>query len=604
MSKVCYIGFSATPMANIYIEYEENKNSINQDLFPKDFIFYLDPPKTYVGARAFFGQRKERYPYIRIIKERKNDGYIGEKSLHESIQRFLLIGAIRELRGFGNSHNSMLINNDRIKKTHKDVEESVNKYIQLLKDKIKTDGTIKEEYRIIWEDIKIRSYKIHKKDLEIGLKNKEYDLNFDFDKEVYEEVIKYLREKVEVRVINSDNQKNRLNYEEKEDEGLHVIAIGSDAFSRGFTLEGLTVTYMLRNSPQLDNLLQSCRFFSHYRPDYRDLVSVYISKELAISFQLVNKMNNKLIDQIKEMDCKNKTPLDFGLYMEEVRNRLTNIKIIATNKNKMQDSMSFYKEMVGKYLGVSRCTFDANKNKENIDNFRSMILDINQNITPEEFIDENKNLKAILFECKSEEKKFIIKFLESMNVCNEHSKLRIDFAIQEFKSCKSIDVVIRSNQGKDASRTEEIELINQSGISKKLIYMSDRSPTKIDYEEGTFDVSSDRKTILDDDKVYGILEKEKGKYLLNGVEYNIGNKIIKKDKDYIKKIRNRESRGAIYIYIINGSYMKKKYNSGCSGSKLYDNEENLIVLGLYCPKNNSYPVISRIVNRVYEKQIY
>jgi hypothetical protein len=63
---------------------------------------------------------------------------------------------------------------------------------------------------------------------------------------------------IEVRKVNSKSP-DKLDYRRYKNEGLHVIAIGGFALSRGFTLEGLTVSYFLRNSIMYDTLLQMGR---------------------------------------------------------------------------------------------------------------------------------------------------------------------------------------------------------------------------------------------------------------------------------------------------------------------------------------------------------
>ncbi len=52
-----------------------------------------------------------------------------------------------------------------------------------------------------------------------------------------------------------------LNYDEYGDTGLSVIAVGGYSLSRGLTLEGLMVSYFLRNSMMYDTLMQMGRWF-------------------------------------------------------------------------------------------------------------------------------------------------------------------------------------------------------------------------------------------------------------------------------------------------------------------------------------------------------
>src|SRR5205814_890632 len=51
LEKVAYVGYTATPFANIFIN-----PKVPEDLFPRDFIFDLDRPKAYFGAERIFGR--------------------------------------------------------------------------------------------------------------------------------------------------------------------------------------------------------------------------------------------------------------------------------------------------------------------------------------------------------------------------------------------------------------------------------------------------------------------------------------------------------------------------------------------------------------------
>lgn len=50
-----YIGITATPYANIFINPETTDEMRDDDLFPRDFIYSLEPPTNYIGARSIFG---------------------------------------------------------------------------------------------------------------------------------------------------------------------------------------------------------------------------------------------------------------------------------------------------------------------------------------------------------------------------------------------------------------------------------------------------------------------------------------------------------------------------------------------------------------------
>jgi len=54
--KSSYVGYTATPFANIFIlPDDDNKSEYGDDLFPKGFIYCIAPPSNYVGPKQLFG---------------------------------------------------------------------------------------------------------------------------------------------------------------------------------------------------------------------------------------------------------------------------------------------------------------------------------------------------------------------------------------------------------------------------------------------------------------------------------------------------------------------------------------------------------------------
>ena len=50
----CYVGYTATPFANIFIDPDTDDQMRGEDLFPRSFIVSLDPPSNYFGATTVF----------------------------------------------------------------------------------------------------------------------------------------------------------------------------------------------------------------------------------------------------------------------------------------------------------------------------------------------------------------------------------------------------------------------------------------------------------------------------------------------------------------------------------------------------------------------
>ena len=101
------------------------------------------------------------------------------------------------------------------------------------------------------------------------MKNHGIDCSFD---DIYKHLYKTVKS-ILVKLINNKSD-DRLDYNNRT-EFQKVIAIGGLALSRGLTLEGLAVTYLLRNAGAYDILMQMARWFG-YRPNYERLTRLYL----------------------------------------------------------------------------------------------------------------------------------------------------------------------------------------------------------------------------------------------------------------------------------------------------------------------------------------
>src|SRR6185437_6897108 len=99
---------------------------------------------------------------------------------------------------------------------------------------------------------------------------------------------------VRVQAINQTTGAASLDYGAmKEWPGVRVVAVGGNSLSRGLTLEGLCVSYFLRNSKAYDTLLQMSRWFG-YRDGYGDLCRIWLTDEAEGWFRHVAVATDEL----------------------------------------------------------------------------------------------------------------------------------------------------------------------------------------------------------------------------------------------------------------------------------------------------------------------
>ena len=119
-TKASYVGITATPYANIFINPDNNDEMLNDDLFPRDFIYALTPPSNYIGNNSIFGENATHDNMLCKLDDvedfiplkHKKDLIVEDlpNSLYEALNYFLLVNAIRDFYSHTNTHRSMMIN--------------------------------------------------------------------------------------------------------------------------------------------------------------------------------------------------------------------------------------------------------------------------------------------------------------------------------------------------------------------------------------------------------------------------------------------------------------------------------------------------------------
>lgn len=329
-NKSCFVGYTATPFANIFINPKDEDEMIGDELFPKDFIYSLDPPNNYFGADKVFLDENISRDVLRTISDAEDYIPMSHKrhdpipdlppSAKRAIQTFILAKAIRNIRKQDTKHCSMMINVSRFINTQRQIREHVSHYLRELQNGIFSNymKPVKEALcSAILADLK-----------------SVFDAEFSDCSETWEQVqgcLYVASDGMKTYLINSKSDE-ALDYGkyEKTGDALTALAIGGLSLSRGLTLEGLTVSYMYRNTKMYDTLMQMGRWFG-YRPGYEDLCRVYLSEDSKGWYAHIAEASENLRQQIKQMHRDGFSPKDFGLYV-----RAHDDALIVTALNKMR----------------------------------------------------------------------------------------------------------------------------------------------------------------------------------------------------------------------------------------------------------------------------
>lgn len=344
--KSAYVGYTATPFANIFIYPEGESPVYGPDLFPRSFIINLPVPTNYTGPVEIFGldpslesgyEEVQGLPLVEIITDYEE--YIPTKhkidlivkdlpeSLKKAIKSFILSCAARSARGQEHSHNSMLVHVTRYIQVQNQIARLIKEELKQIQQRLQYgEGSypdhILEEMEKIWREDYIpvteKVSGIIKDDLiEIQNWNR-----------IKENLVSSAL-KIEIIIANG-SAKDALNYRDHEKTGLSAIIIGGDKLSRGLTLEGLTISYYLRATRMYDTLMQMGRWFG-YRSGYLDLCRIYTSSELADCYRHIALANKELRDEFDHMVDIGGTPVDYGLRVRTHPNGM-----IITSMSKMR----------------------------------------------------------------------------------------------------------------------------------------------------------------------------------------------------------------------------------------------------------------------------
>lgn len=344
-----YIGYTATPFANIFIDPESESEALGNDLFPRDFIVGLDAPSNYVGAREFFlddddGDHQQhgdaddaKRLTIDLVDTETwlpSSHQIGARveelhhTLVEAIDCYVLSKAIRTLRGQGQRHHSMLVNVSRFTGIQGQIAMLVSAQLQRMKDAIQNRHAAPMESAL--RDPFMRSL------------HETWGQHYVDGPESWEVIQGALHQAAAGMIvveINASRNSGALDYRAYADTGLNVIAVGGNSLSRGLTLEGLTVSYFLRNTQMYDTLLQMGRWFG-YREGYGDLCRLFIKPEAREWYAFIAEASEELRDEIRRMEAAHLTPQDFGLAVRSHPGTL-----LVTARNKMRSANEIVREI-------------------------------------------------------------------------------------------------------------------------------------------------------------------------------------------------------------------------------------------------------------------
>lgn len=343
LPKSAYVGYTATPFANVLVD------PSGRDLYPSDFIVALGRPTNYFGAELFFGREPledegadlpEPPDMFRVVpteevsqlrpSSRASAGSFTAAvppSLRTALEYFLLATAARWARGHRMKHSSMLVHTSLNLSLHAQMSKAIKAELKRIQAASKTEKGL-DALRTLWSD---ESARVRSPDLE--------PVSFDEVRHHLPEVFARLRV-----VVDNGVSEDRLLYKEEHelaesDDVVHV-AVGGNTLSRGLTLEGLVVSYFVRTANAYDTLLQMGRWFG-YRFGYADLPRIWMTEELRSAFRALATVEQEIRNDIARYAEERLTPLQFAVRIR------THPGLAVTSRLKMRHAVTVQLDYTG-----------------------------------------------------------------------------------------------------------------------------------------------------------------------------------------------------------------------------------------------------------------
>ncbi|GGK04515.1 hypothetical protein GCM10011583_40360 [Streptomyces camponoticapitis] len=291
-----YVGYTATPFANVFIDPNDA-----EDIFPKNFLIALPPGPSYMGARDFHDlyldipleertkENSAEKAHVHIVNE---DEKKQDADLQHALDTFVLTGAVKLYRESVSCdifrHHTMLYHVAMQKDTHREQRERVK---EMWDRSGYRSASCFERLRDIYEnDILPVTGRP-----DGGVAPSKFDDLVPF---IGDTVSRIGRTGHPVLVVNSDKiQGEELDF--ATDPHVWRVLVGGNKLARGFTVEGLTISYYLRQSRQADTMMQMGRWFG-YRTGYRDLVRLYTTQALYDEFEDICQDEEFFRDELRQ----------------------------------------------------------------------------------------------------------------------------------------------------------------------------------------------------------------------------------------------------------------------------------------------------------------
>lgn len=286
MPRCQYVAYTATPFANVFVSPDDPA-----DVFPRDFIISLNSSPGYLGAAQLHDldpvddetdlAQSNRAAFHRPVPMNRDEPDRTDAAYAEALDSFVLSGAIKlfrkdrggEQRGGQFRHHTMLVHETPRTQGHAISKERLE-YLWKHNGYGYPDALDRLEALWAKDHQRVSAVRAPEGFASPG---------------TFAELEPFIGQALDL-IEDGDSPVVMVNGTKESDYTADAIAferhpvwkilVGGAKLSRGFTVEGLTVSVYTRVATAADTTMQMGRWFG-YRPGYSDLVRIYLGCEIT-----------------------------------------------------------------------------------------------------------------------------------------------------------------------------------------------------------------------------------------------------------------------------------------------------------------------------------
>ncbi len=311
-----FLQYTATPQAPLLINI--------MDMLSPNFVALLIPGPTYTGGKTFFEKdlRLIRPIHINEVPSKEQELMEPPESLLEAMRIFFLGVAAGQKSGEEGKNRSMMVHPSKETEQHANYGYWVRSIQNCWSTTLQLPGAdpdrqeLIEEFRNVYDDLS--------KTVE--------------NLPTYDDLLLYLPHAVSNTIVTVVNAAGGPTPQPDWRQIYAHIVVGGEVLNRGYTLEGLTVTYMPRSKGvgNADTIQQRARWFG-YKAEYLGYCRVYLTDEQREIYRGYVNHEEDMRNQLREHSKTGKSLREWkrvlllSLDLRPTRHDVLDLEYIRTN---------------------------------------------------------------------------------------------------------------------------------------------------------------------------------------------------------------------------------------------------------------------------------